>query len=431
MVCMHQYLGLILFSLFRPPGTPNALRSHPAAAQYKQAWTHCNETVRRSVAKVWLDQGLTRLRAFIADIVPEIQHEADLREAYVKDYDSYRRRFNSLQDKQVKYAAAPAPANGAPNHRLAEVEKALYQIQSKLHAAEDRYRRQNAKIKDEMLKAKLFRDELLETSLRTVLACQAELFCQTGEHLGQLLKSLPEEEKVESLRTQVKDLVAAGGPEARPVELSQMEKLVKAVTATVTTTFTPRSPSPVHPGAMPPASQSALDHQPAQGGQPTPVTNASQSGPPKSPHKPTSSALVASGGGVNGNSEGGRTSGMFSSFFSRQSSRGDASKGGGSTTAGAGMSTATGYDKMGSSNGAAHMDDALPLPMATAAPPNSSQKPVFARALYDNEAEDETELAFMVGDVIEILAKDDSGWWDARLNGKVGSIPANYVEVIP
>jgi hypothetical protein len=69
--------------------------------------------------------------------------------------------------------------------------------------------------------------------------------------------------------------------------------------------------------------------------------------------------------------------------------------------------------------------------MATAAPPNSSQKPVFARALYDNEAEDETELAFMVGDVIEILAKDDSGWWDARLNGKVGSIPANYVEVIP
>jgi son of sevenless-like protein len=50
--------------------------------------------------------------------------------------------------------------------------------------------------------------------------------------------------------------------------------------------------------------------------------------------------------------------------------------------------------------------------------------------LYDNEPEDETELGFVVGDTLEILTKDDSGWWEARLNGKVGSIPANYVEII-
>ncbi len=294
----------------RPPGTPSALRSHPAAAQYKQAWGHCNEAVRRSTTKIWLDQGLTPLRAFVSEVVPEIQHEADLREAYVKDYDSYRRRFNSLQDKQAKYAAAPPSANGGPNPRLVEVEKALYQIQSKLHAAEDRYRRQNSKIKEEMIKAKLMRDELLENALKAAIVSQVELFTLTGEHLAQLLGALPDEEKVASLQNRIKELVAEGGPEARPVEMSQMEKMVKAVT----NNFTPRTP---------PSPTSSADGAPFKSTQPGPSVvdqynnmaagggNGSDGGgngstsPPKSPDKPATSNSLALSRGEEGIEGGG------------------------------------------------------------------------------------------------------------------------------
>jgi len=46
------------------------------------------------------------------------------------------------------------------------------------------------------------------------------------------------------------------------------------------------------------------------------------------------------------------------------------------------------------------------------------------------QAEDELELSFKVGDVLQITKQDDSGWWEATLNGKSGVIPANYVELL-
>lgn len=367
----------------------------------------------------------------------------------MKDYDSYRRRFNSLQDKQAKYAAAPPSANGGPNPRLVEVEKALYQIQSKLHAAEDRYRRQNSKIKEEMIKAKLMRDELLENALKAAIVSQVELFTLTGEHLAQLLGALPDEEKVASLQNRIKELVAEGGPEARPVEMSQMEKMVKAVT----NNFTPRTP---------PSPTSSADGAPFKSTQPGPSVvdqynnmaagggNGSDGGgngstsPPKSPDKPaTSNSLALSrgeegieGGGGGGNvtttsrsSRGGGNGNVFTNFFNRQPSGGvEANKGGDLKTAAGDMGAVDGYEMMDSSNGAANFDEHLPLAVTAFAA--SPTPPVMARALYDNEPEDETELGFVVGDLLEILTKDDSGWWEARLNGKVGSIPANYVELL-
>lgn len=400
---------------------------------------------------MWLDQGLTPLRAFVSEVVPEIQHEADLREAYVKDYDSYRRRFNSLQDKQAKYAAAPPSANGGPNPRLAEVEKALYQIQSKLHAAEDRYRRQNSKIKEEMIKAKLMRDELLENAMRAAIVSQVELFTRTGEHLAQLLGALPEEEKVISLQKQIKALVAEGGPEARPVEMSQMGKMVKAVT----NNFTPRTPpSPTTsadgaPFKSTPPGPSVVDqYNMAAGGQDG--NNGGGNGatsPPKSSEKPeTSNSMVLSqrdggdGGEVGGvnvttasrSSSSGGGGNVFTNFFNRQSVGGvEANKGGNLTAAAGNQGVADGYETMDSSSGAPKFDETVPLEVAAVAAVDASPTPpVMARALYDNEPEDETELGFVVGDLLEILTKDDSGWWEARLNGKVGSIPANYVELL-
>jgi hypothetical protein len=32
--------------------------------------------------------------------------------------------------------------------------------------------------------------------------------------------------------------------------------------------------------------------------------------------------------------------------------------------------------------------------------------------------------------MIELVGKDDSGWWTGRLNGRSGLLPANYVEEV-
>ncbi|TRY92601.1 hypothetical protein DNTS_029261 [Danionella cerebrum] len=53
---------------------------------------------------------------------------------------------------------------------------------------------------------------------------------------------------------------------------------------------------------------------------------------------------------------------------------------------------------------------------------------LFARALYDNTAETEDELAFHKGDIIMVLEKNvvgSTGWWKCSLHGRQGLAPAN------
>ncbi|KZO94615.1 SH3-domain-containing protein [Calocera viscosa TUFC12733] len=63
--------------------------------------------------------------------------------------------------------------------------------------------------------------------------------------------------------------------------------------------------------------------------------------------------------------------------------------------------------------------------------PASAEQPTFVRALYDYSATDAACLAFRKGDVIELLERMESGWWDGLLNGERGWFPSNYVEVLP
>lgn len=51
---------------------------------------------------------------------------------------------------------------------------------------------------------------------------------------------------------------------------------------------------------------------------------------------------------------------------------------------------------------------------------------VQVKALYDFIAEEEDELGFCAGDVIEVLDHSDESWWKGRLRGKNGLFPANY-----
>ncbi|KAF7709611.1 hypothetical protein HF521_016461 [Silurus meridionalis] len=53
------------------------------------------------------------------------------------------------------------------------------------------------------------------------------------------------------------------------------------------------------------------------------------------------------------------------------------------------------------------------------------------KALYDFSSEKKDELNMKEGDLLNILRKDNSGWWYGELNGKRGHFPYNYVEELP
>ncbi|NWX39817.1 MYO1F protein, partial [Steatornis caripensis] len=52
------------------------------------------------------------------------------------------------------------------------------------------------------------------------------------------------------------------------------------------------------------------------------------------------------------------------------------------------------------------------------------------QALYQYVGQDVDELSFNVGDIIDVLLEDISGWWKGRLRGKEGLFPGNYVQKI-
>ena len=49
-------------------------------------------------------------------------------------------------------------------------------------------------------------------------------------------------------------------------------------------------------------------------------------------------------------------------------------------------------------------------------------------ALFKHDVSEEDELPFDAGDEVQVISKDDSGWWQGRnvKTGAVGIFPANY-----
>ncbi|KDQ62197.1 hypothetical protein JAAARDRAFT_76166 [Jaapia argillacea MUCL 33604] len=54
----------------------------------------------------------------------------------------------------------------------------------------------------------------------------------------------------------------------------------------------------------------------------------------------------------------------------------------------------------------------------------------FCQALYDYQAQDASSLSFRRNDIIEVITRLESGWWDGLLGDERGWFPSNYVTVI-
>jgi len=69
-----------------------------------------------------------------------------------------------------------------------------------------------------------------------------------------------------------------------------------------------------------------------------------------------------------------------------------------------------------------------PMPVAHPKPsaPASTKQ---AKALFEFNAQDSTELGFKVNDIITILSTNGE-WWEGELHGKRGLLPSNYVQFI-
>uniref|UniRef100_A0A6I8REU2 Intersectin-1 n=1 Tax=Xenopus tropicalis TaxID=8364 RepID=A0A6I8REU2_XENTR len=63
-------------------------------------------------------------------------------------------------------------------------------------------------------------------------------------------------------------------------------------------------------------------------------------------------------------------------------------------------------------------------PKATSLPPTCQ-----VIGMYDYIAQNDDELAFGKGQVINVLNKEDPDWWKGELNGHVGLFPSNYVKL--
>ncbi|KAH8019335.1 hypothetical protein HPB51_019166 [Rhipicephalus microplus] len=100
----------------------------------------------------------------------------------------------------------------------------------------------------------------------------------------------------------------------------------------------------------------------------------------------------------------------------------------------------TAYNTNGEAGGAAEAsvcaseavdEHSTGLSQAQLATVESSDPGLRARALYDYQAADDTEISFDPDDIITHIEQIDEGWWQGLgPDGTYGLFPANYVELI-
>jgi len=67
----------------------------------------------------------------------------------------------------------------------------------------------------------------------------------------------------------------------------------------------------------------------------------------------------------------------------------------------------------------------------TSKPPKPATRPRNTKimtAIHDYAANEADELSFKAGDIVYVLDMADTDWWKARVKGKEGQVPSNYLE---
>ena len=53
-----------------------------------------------------------------------------------------------------------------------------------------------------------------------------------------------------------------------------------------------------------------------------------------------------------------------------------------------------------------------------------------AEALYDFDAENDSEVSFVEGEIIQLISQVDENWFEGTVRGQTGYFPINYVKVL-
>lgn len=59
-----------------------------------------------------------------------------------------------------------------------------------------------------------------------------------------------------------------------------------------------------------------------------------------------------------------------------------------------------------------------------------TERPMYVRARFNYVADDPTSLSFKSGDIIQVMTRLESGWWDGVVHGQRGWFPSNYCEMM-
>ena len=185
------------------------------SARYgRERWKYLNDVVRRSMAQVMLDTALTPVREFVNERAPEVSAKIDERNTKCADFDSYRRRFASME-KSGK----------------AETEMGTA-MRGKRDRSRDQFEQSNAEVKEMLQTAKLERDKVLEDAAVAVAACQLELMYMTANYLQETVSALPpaKAQQVDAVRLRIRQIVNEGGPDIATEKTGALTKAFNLAT---------------------------------------------------------------------------------------------------------------------------------------------------------------------------------------------------------
>lgn len=428
------------------PGVTNDLDHEPEATVMQAKWDKIHETYRSSTAAVCQEYALEPIKAAYTRLAPEIDNACKVRNAHHVDYESYTRRIKVLKAKQEDLIEkGKAEKEGEKTQAFLHSQEEIEKIQNKLNSSQEHYEHHNTKSKADIVAARHSHDEIMDTLLVTTLVCQYELFAQATAHLKEVVKTLPQD-KVDEVRLRIADLVNQGGVKAEPKKDKGLSffggKKSHSETKTEDEHDTDKPEPPLtnswdeaHAGS------SSCDGIDSLGGKSkshfinisntrTTESNDSSDSLPSLPAAPEYPPYPVEASGANNpfNPPSSDPSGSLHLADGPASSTIDSavSEGSVGSAPAAEPTSATSAARPASPQGAPPVEAIVASSSNDGA--DSAESSMMVEALYDHVADDDDELNFSMGDMVEVLETPEGGWWKGRCHGSEGLFPVNYVK---